>query len=39
MNKDPEKRFRDYDEMILTLEASRRELLQKRSGAKSGWFG
>ena len=39
MNKDPEKRFRDYDEMILTLEASRSELLQKRSGAKSGWFG
>ena len=38
MNKDPEKRFRDYDEMILTLEASRSELLQKRSGAKSGWF-
>ena len=38
MNNDPEKRFRDYDEMILTLEASRSELLQKRSGAKSGWF-
>ena len=28
MNKDPEKRFHDYDEMILTLEASRSELLK-----------
>ena len=38
MNKDPEKRFTTFDELIMTLEASRGELLRKRSGHKKGWF-
>ena len=38
MNKDPEKRFTSYDELIMALEASRSELLRKRSGASRGWF-
>ena len=38
MNKDPEKRFKTYDELIMALEASRSELLRKRSGANRGWF-
>jgi len=38
MNKDPEKRFTSYDELIMALEASRSELLRKRSGHKKGWF-
>jgi len=38
MNKDPEKRFTSYDELIMALEASRSDLLRKRSGASRGWF-
>ena len=38
MNKDPEKRFTTYDELIMSLEASRSELLRKRSGANKSWF-
>ena len=38
MSKDPEKRFKSFDEMTMALEASRSELLQKRSGVKRGWF-
>jgi len=38
MNKDPEKRFKTYDELIMAFEASRSELLRKRSGVSKGWF-